>query len=125
MENIATSYNNSTIITNEIGIAMEDFTYGGYVKLQLPSLTPFVNPSTPLSDIRTINTSNILNMNPENLQFTPCQSNNFLEISVPEELYRYKNYHDKIPTYKGYRGEKFLVSFIGGDINKPVIVRRL
>ena len=123
--NTPTNYNNSSILTNELGIAMDDFTYGSTVRLQMPALTPFTNSNNAVSDERSINTSNILNRDADKLQYTPCKTSNYIDVYIPEELYRYRNLCSKVLTYKGHKGEQFIVSFIGGDINKPVIVRRL
>ena len=118
-------YSNQTIATSEIGTALENFIYGFKVKMSIPSLVPFLNQNDTVTEKRTINKGNILNKDIEALRLSSCEACNYIEVYVPEELYRYRNLCSKRLTYKGNKGEQFLISFIGGDINKPVAVRRL
>lgn len=125
MQNTITSYNNSTVNTSEIGTILEDFTYGTSAKMTIPSLVPFIDPTSITTQKRSINKSNIQNKDIDSLHFDTTEVCNYIEVLIPEELYRYKNTNNEIPSYKGNKGEQFLISFIGGDINKPIAVRRL
>ena len=124
--------NNSYIDGNmnniEIGIAIENFQYGGIAKISIPSLTPFTDNTKNALYTNKINKSNIMNKDVDKLGITACSYQNYLELEVPLELYRHKfdqsNERNEYISYSGSAGEKFAISFIGGDINKPIILRR-
>lgn len=123
MTQIVTKYNASSI-NNEVGIALEDFVYGGNVKLSLPALTPFYNSHEIETKNKYINLSNIMNKDKLDINDKAC-SCNYISVYAPPELYRYKSLCPKKLDYKGKKGERFLVSFLSNDINYPVIIRRL
>ena len=120
------SYSDSTMNTPEIGIALEDFTYGGTVKISIPSLTPFMDNNKASSGNNKVIKKNIMNKDTSQLKLTDCISQNYIELPVPLELYRYKlnEPYERTATYSGSKGEKFVIMFIGGSIDKPIIVRR-
>ena len=109
----------------EIGTALENFEYGSMVKISIPSLTPFINNKRATYKI---NTANIMNKDINSLKITSCECQNYLEILIPLELFRHKfdqkNLLYEYLPYDGSAGEQFVMSFIGGDINKPVVLRR-
>lgn len=65
-----------------------------------------------------ISTSNIINKNKSSLHLSPVTTSNIIVLELPKEVTR--NYPVKfIPP-----GTRFIVSFTGGDITKPVIIGR-
>lgn len=118
------SYVDATMNNLEIGLALEDFVYGGKVNVVIPSLTPYMDKDKIATSKNKINKKNIMNKDVGALGLTECESCNYLTLDIPLELYRYYHICSKRLTYHGYKGEKFLIQFIGGDINQPVIIRR-
>ena len=118
MSIINNTYNSTTIANNQIGIAVEDFYYGATAKISIPTLVPFYNNKKQDTQKETINIKNI--MNKKSLSINPkAESCNYILLEIPIELCRNQD------SYEGCKGDKFLISFIGGDINYPVAVRRL
>ena len=84
-------------------------------KFFIPAITPFIK-SDLAYDKKDITPSkiNIKNSNKSNLDINPCIISNYIELKIPEYL-NIKNIN---------KGDKFIVSFLGGDINKPFIFGR-
>lgn len=96
----------------EIAVCLEN-SNGLEAKFCIPALTPFVEQDEPYDklDIEP-SKRNILNKNKTNLDIKKCTTSNYITLELPE-----KN------RETGCRkGDKFVVSFIGGDINKPYII---
>lgn len=110
-------YNTSTMIFTEIAIALDDFIYGENAKITIPALLPMVNKDEPTNTVSYLNNSIIINKHKDELYVDKCIKSNYIDLYVPKEL-------SPDNTYKGYKGQKFVVNFIGGDINKPFIYRR-
>ena len=111
--------------------ALSGFHYGGYVTVTIPELN--INCSNNKKETKTqkINMNNVMNKDKTPLK-PKCKNNtvtssNTYTLYIPYELYRWKyDYdHSNVPPYKGYAGETFAVSFIGGDLSKPIILRRI
>ena len=98
-------YNKSNMTYSEIAIALEDFTYGEDVKMTIPVLLPLVNYKD------------------EPISTTEYISNNYITLNVPKDLCPCFGL-DENCTHEGLKGQKFIVNFIGGNINKPIIYRR-
>lgn len=81
-------------------------------KFIIPILTPMLDHDKPYetTDIN-ISTNNILN-DSSSMEIGACTSSNYLELVVPENLGECK------------KGDIFVVIFIGGDPNKPVLLGR-
>lgn len=112
----------------EICIALEDFIYGGYAKVSIPSLNPLMSKTEKSVTTQKININNLMNKDKSKFQSynkAKCSTSNYVQVKIPEELYRYRNHCSKKLTYKGYKGEQFAISFIGGDLNQPIVLRRL
>lgn len=120
------NYEDSIMNNLEIGIALEDFDYGDDVKISIPSLTPFSDSNNVSKSKNKIIKRNIMNKEIDKLRLTDTESVNYILINVPVELYRHKLNEDneRSATYSGKKGEKFVIMFIGGDIKKPVVLRR-
>lgn len=92
----------------EIAICMED-TNTNIGKFFIPILTPTLNSSKPyLEKNNDFNTKNLINSN--GLNASPVYFSNYIELKLPKG----------ITTAK--KDDKFIVIFIGGDINKPVLI---
>lgn len=121
MSIINNTYNSTTIANDQIGIALEDFLYGEKAKISIPSLIPFYSGEDEDNQKETINKKNI--MNKKQLSFnSKAVSCNYIEIDIPKELYRPGS---SIIPYQGYKGDKFVVSFLGGNIDYPIVLRRI
>ena len=81
-------------------------------KFYIPVLTPILDGDKPydITDIN-ISKSNILN-NSSSMDISACTYSNYLELVVPDSILNYNI------------GDKFIVIFIGGDMNKPVLLGR-
>lgn len=117
-------YNKSNMTYSEIAIALEDFTYGEDVKMTIPVLLPLVNyKDEPTSTTTYISNKNILNKNKDNLKVGKVTTNNFITLNVPKDLCPCFGIDEEC-EHSGLKGQKFIVNFIGGNINKPIIYRR-
>ena len=106
-------YNTTTINSTEIAIALTDFTYGSNVKVIIPALLPLVDKTEPTDTVSYVSNSNIINKNKDELRTSKCIKSNY----IPKELC-------PDSSLIGLAGQKFIVNFVGGDINKPFIYRR-
>lgn len=102
----------------EVATALEKFHYTSEGKFFLNSITPLLNSGSPLDEDKIkIQTTNILNYSSK-LAIGSYTLSNFVPLRVPRyissELIDEHGYVDK--------GTKFIVAFVGGDINKPRIV---
>lgn len=95
----------------EIAICMED-TSGPEVKICIPIATPIL-PMDTIYDNKDlyISTSNIVS-DKTALSISPCTESNYITITLPPDVGSLK------------AGDKVLVIFLNGDVNKPVIIRR-
>lgn len=94
----------------EMAICLEVIDNKG--KFYIPALTPFLDGSEPYDkqdDL--ISTSNILS-DTKCLDIEPCTTSNYILIAIPDHI-------NNISA-----NDKFVISFIGGDINKPYIIGR-
>lgn len=98
----------------EIAICIED-SNDIEAKFCIPALTPFVSKDKPYDELDSEpNKMNILNRDRSNLDIKRCTTSNYITLELPESI-----------REVGCRKEdKFVVSFIGGDINKPYIIGR-
>ena len=103
----------------EIAILMEHYTDNNgtiYGKFFIPVLTPFVDSSGPYYNKEVTPTkTNIKNSNKSNLDIKPCNTSNFVLISIPKYL---------IIDNDIKKDDKFIIVFVGGDINHPCIIGR-
>lgn len=89
----------------------------GEARFYLQSLTPGKSKTNATSITSNTDTSNLANTNPS-IGSTNVTSGSTITLNVPTECTI--NYPVKyIP-----QGTRFLVSFIGGDLTKPVIIGR-
>lgn len=95
----------------EIGICMEK-TNGPKVKIAIPIATPTL-PLEQAYDNKdlAISTSNIVS-DKTAMYISPCTVSNYITMNLPDDI---KSLN---------KGDKVILIFIGGDINKPTILRR-
>lgn len=102
----------------EVAIALEDFYYKGKGKFFIPVLFPELTSEVPYNnDTSRGSTSNIVNYNKRH-GISNVTVSNYLELSVPS--YIGESLKDEYETIK--KGTKFIVVFIGGEINNPKII---
>lgn len=111
------NYNDLDLPYIEVAVLME--TVNKYkdnmCKFYLQSLTPN-KPKTLEESVVQNNTANLANVN--NISTSNVTTGSTITLLLPKEIAR--NYPKKwIP-----QGTRFLVSFIGGDLTKPVIIGR-
>lgn len=98
----------------EIGVVLEKPTTR-MVKICIPAITPFIDNNEPYDKLDIdYSKSNLMNKDKTNLDIKKCTVSNYIELSLPE----YLNISDI------NKGDKVVLSFIGGDINKPYIIGR-
>lgn len=98
----------------EIVICLEDIdnTKNNKGKFFIPAFTPFLDNDVPYDKKDPpSSTANIIS-GTHGLDIRRCTMSNYIELKIPE-------YIDSIK-----KGDKFVISFIGGDINKPYIIGR-
>lgn len=97
----------------EIGICI-GLAEDRYIKIAIPALTPFLNTDEAYDEKDPpISLSNIKN-DATKLSISECTTSNYIEVVIPSHL-------DSLNINVG---DKFVIIFIGGDINKPYIVGR-
>lgn len=102
----------------EVGIVLEDFKYTSKGKIYIPILTPTMKGDKPIKEKKSKgSTSNIVNYNAKH-GIKDCITSNYVELYVPTYIgYEIKNNKDMI-----LKGTKFIISFIGGEVNDPKII---
>lgn len=100
---------------SEMVIALEDFEYGSKVKCYIPSLMPLLNKDKIVEEKLRVNSMNIHNKNLSILGIGKYTSCNYVELFVPNNISDSKT---------GSKGDKFAAVFLGGDINRCVIIGR-
>ena len=92
----------------------------GTVPFYIPALYPFMSGGKVQTNVIKQKNSSLLNKdkpNISNINITNC-----INIQVPRELCGYLTFSAHDNTIK--KGATWVVVFIGGDINKPVIISR-
>lgn len=109
--NSSNFYNNIDFKYPEIAISLEDSENIG--KFFIPVLTPFLS-SDEAYDKKEMDSpkTNITNRDQFIHDIEPCILSNYITLSLPKNDVQCK------------KGDKFVISFIGGDINKPYIIGR-
>lgn len=98
----------------EIAICMEDAAEQT-VKLYIPAVSPLLEHDEPYDKIDpSPSMLNILNRETINLDIQKCTTSNYIEVKVPEY----------IESGSIKKGDKFVISFIGGNVNEPYILGR-
>lgn len=102
------------------GISMEDINKmrPGRCKFGIPKLMDSDGTENPTTTKIQNSTNNIANKDKGNISAESTEINNYIEIEVPLEHTIY------FPTKIIPKGTIFWIMFVGGDINKPIIVGR-
>lgn len=104
-------YNNSPDFKYpEIAICMED-SVGQTAKFFIPIATPMLSKNT-IYDNKSLakRTTNIVSDH-SSMYIEPCIESNYIELKLPENTIAKK-------------GDKFIIAFIGGDVNNGSIIGR-
>jgi len=102
----------------EVATALERFYYTSEGKFFINAITPLLSSSSPIDETKSkISTVNILNYDSK-LNVSSYTVSNYVSLRVPRYI------ATEVTDEYGYinKGTKFIVSFIGGDINKPRIL---
>ena len=104
-------YDDLDLKYSEEAILLED-TDTGIGKFYIPVLTPLLDSSYPyIKQDQGINTRNIKN-DISGSEIGQCYTSNYIELNLPNgEL-------------NANKGDKFILMFIGGDINRPYLSGR-
>lgn len=95
----------------EIAICLE-VTDDNKGKFYVPALTPFLDGTKAYDEIDPpVSTANIIS-GANRLDIEPCITSNYILMPIPSHI-------NDISV-----NDKFVISFIGGDINKPYIIGR-
>lgn len=109
-------YNDLNLVYPEIAILLED-TYDNINRIGkffIPILTPTLSKDY-VYDQKELNmnsTDNIIN-DRSDLYIEECTVSNYIELKIPSHI-----------KGKCKKDDKFVIVFIGGDINKPYIIGR-
>ena len=107
-------YTDSKMYYSEIAIALEDYQPNTICKFRIPAIMPFIDNSVVAKQTNQINnTVSIDNYNKSSIGEPKYNCCNYLELLVPKH----------IPA--GKVGSKFIVTFIGGDIDKCELIREV
>lgn len=107
-------YDNIDFRYPEIAVCIED-SDKEYANFFIPILTPFLSSDEPYDKKDpSISKLNILNKYDNNLDISQCTMSNYITLKLPYEC----------RSYGCSKGDKFVMSFIGGDINKPYLLGR-
>lgn len=129
-------YQNTDYKYTEIGIALNDFIYGDKVEIAIPVLTPFESTSLPLVSTEKISYDCIENADRSfinNSKVSSCTITNNMVLYVPYYLADYirsPSAHDRSHPdfikldWNGKKGTKFIISFVGGNLDKAQIIGR-
>lgn len=117
--NMSDFYDNLDLKYPEIAICVEDTFYGaiGRTKFSIPVLTPNLNQSTISQGVIRQDGSSLVNKNKKAVEIENITVGNYITIPVPSRLVT--------PNSRGLairKDSKWIVIFMGGDINKPQII---
>ena len=91
-------------------------------KFYIPVLMALVDGAGTSPKSKTINNSSAKLLNTKNnLEISSITKTNFIKLDVPEHLWNSDYYRTGI---KYRSGDKFIIIFIGGDLNKIRIIGR-
>lgn len=109
-------YKDLELNNTEYAITLEDYEYGNKVKCHIPSLMPFLSNKEIIEEKSRVSPSNIRNKQIDLLGIGKYTSCNYIELYIPTSLSE--------GQLKGKKGDKFMITFIAGDINKCNIIGR-
>lgn len=101
---------------------LEDYKYGTDVKCSILSIMPLLTKDMIINTDDYQNLNNIMNLDKSKLIADKINICNYVNIKIPKEYYIAK-YENEDP-YQGYKGDKFVIMPISGNINNYVVVGR-
>lgn len=118
-------YQNLNYNYPELAICLED-SVNGIASFYIPSLTPSLQTETGAYDLEdnAVKTHNILS-DTSSMEIGACTASNYLELKLP----KFRIYNRELNTFEEvddvcYKGDQFVVIFVGGDPEKPVLLGR-
>lgn len=120
MENF---YSDADLKYVEVAICLEDFYKyrPGFLRFAIPTMEPYMSKSVIEDNVHNINMTNVLNKYTDELNIKPVTDTNVFTIELPADVvYHADNDKDGIVP----AGEKFLIEFVGGDINNARFLER-
>lgn len=118
-------YQDQEMKYTEIAIVLEEFESDKIGKFYIPVLLPEIPGGNPINKTGRVSSSNIVNPSGK-AGIGSYTSTNYVELRVPgyirEEIEtpKYISEHHSIMVIR--KGVKVLVTFIGGEANKPCII---
>lgn len=113
-----TFYQNLDLKYPETAILQQRCRPGDIGSFLVPVLTPYQSSYTASKDTQHLNASNLMNAE-NNIGISTSVVSNTISLKIPNYLGNYAP-----QDMQGYiiKGTKFIVSFIGGDINQPKLI---
>lgn len=107
----------------EVAICLERFYKyrPGVLRFAIPIMEPYMSSSAIEEEVHNVDMSKIMNKEKEKLKIKPLVESNTFSIELPADLV-YDCDNDKLGWVDV--GEKFLIEFVGGDINNPRFLER-
>lgn len=118
-------YQNLNYVYPELAICLSD-SVNGVAGFYIPVLTPSLETGTGAYDIEdnNVRTYNILS-DKSSMEINACTSSNYLELKLPKiRAYNFKKQEIEEIEDQCFKGDKFVVVFVGGDPEKPVLLGR-
>lgn len=118
-------YQNLNYVYPELAICLED-SVDGIAKFYIPILTPSLETGTGAYELEDndTRTHNILS-DKSSMEINSCTTSNYLELKLP--IIRAYDHSTKSFTEvidQCYKDDQFVVIFVGGDPEKPVLIGR-
>lgn len=106
-------YSSTTFNSIETAICLED-TITGVGKFFIPAITPTLSKDLPYEqEDGLVSISNIISDTSTASDIKQCLMSNYIELPLPNGALR------------AFKGEKYSVQFIGGEVNKPVLMQKI
>ena len=116
-------YKNKNFSYLEVAICLEKFYKyrPGVLKFAIPIMEPYMSSSKIEENIHMTDYSNIMNKEKDKLNIKPIIETNAFSLELPADLV-YDCDNDKMGIVEA--GERFLIEFVGGDINNARFLER-
>lgn len=118
-------YQNHNYVYPEFAICLSD-SVDGVASFHIPILTPSLQTETGAYDVEdnNVRTHNILS-DTSSMEIGACTSSNYLELKLPKiRAYNFKTEKFEEVEDQCFKGDIFVVVFVGGDPEKPVLLGR-
>lgn len=116
-------YSDKSLKFVEVAICLEKFYkyHPGVLKFAIPTIEPYMSKDQYEEQIHQIDMSKIMNKEKDKLNIKPVIQSNAFSLELPADLV-YDCDNDKMGIVN--EGEKFLIEFVGGDINNARFLER-